>query len=122
MHALVHTLTPEETVATLVPQFRGIAGGAVTYAAASGGGDSIPYSVRGRLRVKNGSGATITVTLVVPGNNEDGQPNPDPTYAVAASTEWEISNFSPRHINPSTGLIDFTYSGVTSLTVALVDS
>jgi hypothetical protein len=109
-------------MATLTPQFRGIAGGAVTYAAASGGGDSIPYSVRGRLRIKNGSGATITGTLVVPGNNEDGVANPDPTYAVAAGAEWEVSNFQPRHINPSTGLIDFTWSGVTSLTLALVDS
>lgn len=36
--------------------------------------------------VKNTNGATRTVTITAPGNNDYGQPNPDPVLTVAATT------------------------------------
>lgn len=86
-------------------------------AAAAGGGDSIAPNDRGFLMVKNGSGATITVTMVVPGNTKYGIANPDPTFAVVAGATACIGPLPVDLANPSTGLVDFTYSGVTSLTV-----
>lgn len=88
-----------------------------TLAAASGGGDSIAPNDRGFLEVKNGSGATITVTMIVPGNTKYGLAQPDPTYAVIAGATAKIGPLPSDLANPATGLVDFTYSGVTSLTV-----
>jgi hypothetical protein len=39
------------------------------------------------LVVKNGSGSSVNVTIVVPGNTSYGQANPDPVIAVAAGLE-----------------------------------
>lgn len=88
-----------------------------TLVAAAGGGDSIAPNDRGALAVKNGSGASITVTMVVPGNTKYGLAQPDPTFVVTAGNTAYIGPLPSDLANPSTGLVDFTYSGVTSLTV-----
>jgi hypothetical protein len=88
-----------------------------TLVAAHGGGDSIAPNDNGVLVVKNGSGSTITVTMIVPGNTKYGIANPDPTFAVTAGNTAYIGTLPSDLANPSTGLVDFTYSGVTSLTV-----
>jgi hypothetical protein len=93
-----------------------LAGTAITYAAAAGGGDTIGYTPNGCLRVKNGSGGSITVTIVTPGNTQYGQADPDVPVAVAAGTEKAIGPF-PAGMAVD-GVISITYSGVTSLTVA----
>lgn len=85
--------------------------------AAAGGGDSIAPNDRGALMVKNGSGASITVTMIVPGNTKYGLAQPDPTYVVVAGATAMIGPLPSDLANPATGLVDFTYSGVTSLTV-----
>lgn len=109
-------------MAQLTPQFAGITGVQATFASASGGGDTFPLASPGqKLIIRNASGSAITVTLVVPGNNEDNLANPDPTYTVLATTGVSIiGGFTSRHVDPNTGLIGVTYSGVTSLTVAVI--
>jgi hypothetical protein len=90
------------------------------FAAAAGGGDSVAPNDRGYLHYKNGSGGSITVTVVVPGNTKYGQANPDVAVAIPAGAERLIGPFPSDLVNTSTGLVDITYSGVSSLTVAAI--
>lgn len=103
-------------MALLTRQQPTLAGTTITYAAAAGGGDTIGWSADGVYRVKNGSGGSITVTVVTPGNTKYGQADPDIPVAVAAGAEKAIGPF-PAELAVD-GVISFTYSGVTSLTVA----
>lgn len=103
-------------MALLTRQQPKLAGTAITYAAASGGGDTFGWTSDGVLRVKNGSGGSITVTIVTPGNTKYGQADPDIPVAVAAGAEAAIGPF-PATL-ATDGVVSVTYSGVTSLTVA----
>jgi hypothetical protein len=106
-------------MAFLSPQQIAVTGTVITYAAAGAGGDSCSPDDRVFLRVKNGSGSSINLTLVVPGTTW-GQANPDPVIAVPATT-GEVSIALPAGlVDLSTGLISWTYSAVTTVTVALV--
>jgi hypothetical protein len=68
---------------------------------------------------RNASGSPITVTVVVPGTYA-GQPLTDVPVSVPATTgERWIGPLSSRLADPTTGLINITYSGVTSLTVGV---
>lgn len=103
-------------MATLTLQDVSTAGTAPTYSAAAGGGDSVPYDPNGFVHAKNGSGSAITVTVAVPGTTF-GQNNPDVAKSIAAGGDALIK-MARGMVNSSTGLIDLTYSGVTSLTLA----
>jgi len=105
-------------MAFLAPQQIAVTGTTVTYAAASAGGDSCNPDDRVFLRVKNGSGASINVTILVPGSTW-GQANPDPVIAVPAAGEVSI-DLPSGLADPATGLVSWTYSAVTTVTVALV--
>ena len=96
-------------------------GAAPAFVAAAGGGDKVVTDFSGRtfLVVKNGGGASITVTVVDPRISEAGVALTDPTYSVAAAGERWIP-LEGFFNNSSTGQIDITYSGVTSVTVAAV--
>lgn len=88
-------------------------GTAPTYAAATGGGDTVPSDGRTFLHVKNGSGAPITVTVATPGNVGG--------LAIADNTV-SVPNAGERMIGPITAdlygdIAAITYSGVTSLTI-----
>jgi hypothetical protein len=97
-----------------------LSGTVVTYAAASAGGDTLRLTPGTELRVRNSSGSSVTVTLVVPGNTEYGQAQPDIPIAVAAGAEVAIGPLTSGLVDSSTGLISVTYSATTSVTVALV--
>lgn len=94
-------------------------GAAVTLAAAAVGGDSVEWNSRGFLWIKNASGAPITATVVVPGT-EYGQARPDIPVTVPAGTDRLIGPLVRDLADPADGLIDVTYSAVTSVTVAAV--
>lgn len=106
-------------MATLAPQQIAVTGTTVTFVAASAGGDACVPDDRVFLRVKNGSGSSINVTVVVPGSTY-GQPNPDPVIAVPATTGDVTIDLPPALADPTTGLVSWTYSAVTTVTVALV--
>jgi hypothetical protein len=101
---------------TIVP-----AGLAPAYSAASGGGDKLAPGNDTFLHVKNASGAPITVTIdsVVPSNYGT---DADLVVAVPATTGDKMIGPLPasRFANPADGLVNVTYSGVTSLTVAAI--
>jgi hypothetical protein len=107
-------------MALLAPQTAKITGTALSYAAATAGGDTLSPSGRACLHVRNGSAGAITVTVVTPGNTRYGQADPDIPVAVPAAGEVAIGPFPPELGDPATGLISVDYSAAASVTVALV--
>lgn len=103
-------------MALIALQTLGTDGAVISYSAAAGGGDTVPYDPNGFVHVKNASGGAITVTAVVPGSTF-GQANPDVAVSVSAGGDRLIKMGAGMQ-DPATGLISLTYSGVTSLTVA----
>ena len=91
------------------------------FVAASAGGDTFVPDERGFLYIKNGSGSSITVTLVVPGS-EYGQARPDVAIPVPAGADRLVGPLVADLADPTDGLVHVTYSGVTSLTVAVLRS
>lgn len=107
-------------MALLAHQQIAATGTAVSLVAAAGGGDTVNPDDRMFLWVKNGSGAPITVTVVVPGTFY-AQNLADIAVSVPATTgERLIGPLDRKLADPSTGVVNITYSGVTSLTVAAV--
>lgn len=104
-------------MATLAYHQVAIAGTDPAPAAAAGGGDKIAPNDRGALLYANGSGADITVTVVVPGNDKYGSARPDRDVVVTAGESRLIGPF-PADLAGTDGLVAITYSGVTSLTVS----
>lgn len=110
------------TMASLTTQsIRPVTGTGVTYSAAtSGGGDTVlPNGNKTYIHVKNGSGSAVTVTVAVPGNAFNSQPNPDTAVSVGAGAEKFIP-IGPEYADPTTGRATVTYSAVTSVTVAAI--
>lgn len=104
----------------LTPVAVTIPGTLVTFTAADVTGNTFSANGRGILLVKNGSGGSINVTVVIPGNDAYGQPRPDVVIAVAAAAEKAIGPFPQDVVDPATGSILVTYSAVTSVTVAML--
>src|SRR5689334_18052618 len=92
-------------------------GAAPSFVAAAGGGDSFDYDPNGFIEVRNAGGSPINATVVVPGSFL-GQAIPDVVQSVPATTGNVKFKMHPSMINPATGKVDVTYSGVTSVTVA----
>jgi hypothetical protein len=107
-------------MATLSAQAIPVTGFTPSFAAAAGGGDAANPNPRQFLRVKNASGGAITLTLIDPGLSRTGQANPDPAINIPSTTGDVLIYLPPEIADPATGLISWTYSGVTSLTVALL--
>lgn len=106
-------------MALLTPQAISSAGVTPTFTAAAGGGDTAAPLANQFLRIKNGSGAPINLTLIDPGTSPLGQANPDPVIAIPATTGDVLVRLPPGIADPSSGLISWTYSAVTTVTVAL---
>lgn len=102
-------------MALLTPQQIDIDGLEPVFAAASAGGDTVSPDDRVYVEVINGDGTDTTVTVVVPGTTY-AQANPDVAVVVTAGERRKIGPF-PRAIADTDGLVDLTYSKVTSLTV-----
>lgn len=107
-------------MATLTTQSITTTGLQPTYAAASAGGDAMVADSTSFLHVKNGSGGSITVTLVTPATVDTNLAVADRAIAVAAGTDQMIAVPDSLYRDPTTGLASITYSGVTSLTVAAI--
>jgi hypothetical protein len=106
-------------MAALTTQSIGLPSSLPTFQAAAGGGDTATPGNNSFLVVKNGSGASVTVTLVVPGNDQFGNAKPDLAVAVAAATERYIPLRDAALADPTTGIVSITYSAVTSVTVGV---
>jgi hypothetical protein len=72
------------------------------------------------LIVKNGSGASITVTLVTPATLATGDPYPDKPYPISAGGERWIPVL-PEYRSPTNSrFADLTISATGSVTAAVV--
>lgn len=110
-------------MATLSVQAIQLSGTAVSYSAAAGGGDEFPNDGATKLHVKNGSGSSITVTIDSPNTCNFGlsaNAAHDLTVTVPAGTDKFIGPFTADRFNDANGHVTFTYSAVTSVTVAAV--
>lgn len=109
-------------MALLATQSVTLAGLAPAYAAAAGGGDTFVPDKDTFLHVKNASGGAITVTIVTPRTDPVGNAVADVAVVVPLTTgDRMIGPFNAEiFADPTTGLASITYSGVTSLTVAIV--
>lgn len=109
-------------MAKIEEQLVTLAGVAPAYTAASGGGDTFDPDADTFLHVKNGSGGSITVTVVTPRSDpRTGLAEADAAVAVPAGAERMLGPFPfETFADPATGLGNITYSGVTSLTVAVL--
>lgn len=106
-------------MATLTTQVIGQTGTAITFAAASGGGDACATGSDVKLLVKNGDASSHTVTLVTPGTVDGDLAIADRAVAVAAGATAAIP-VTDRYRDPATGLASLTYDAVTSVTVAVI--
>lgn len=112
-------------MAALTIQSIGEAGLEATYAAASGGGDTIADDGTQRtfLHVRNGGVSDVTVTITaqntsrsVPGMGTMTKSNI--AVVVTAGEERFIGPFAPDAYKNASGNVEVSYSGVTSVTVA----
>lgn len=107
-------------MAVLTTRQIGTAGSAPAPAAASAGGDRAECGPTNFLYVKNGGGASITVTVdsVAPCNYGFDH---DLSVAVPAGAERQIGPLKPERFASNTdSLAAVTYSAVTSVTVEAV--
>lgn len=100
------------------PQAVQITGDAQTFSAVTASDTFNPVS-NGFWEVVNGSGGSITVTVVVPGSTY-GQANPDVAVTVANGARAKIGPLVPALADPITGLITITHSGTSSVTGAYI--
>lgn len=94
-------------------------GAAPTFAAASGGGDTFTPASNQFLVIENAGGASITVTVATPGTTR-GLAIADQSFTVT-NGQRRYARISPAdmYADPTTGLGNITYSGVTSVTVGV---
>jgi hypothetical protein len=103
-------------MAALATQQVPVTGLAPAYSAADVAGDTVAPGDGVVLHVKNGSGASINVTVAVPGT-EYGQARPDPVVAVGATSDKFI-HLPAEIADSSDHRVHVTYSAVTTVTVA----
>lgn len=89
--------------------------GMVPTARTAASGDKLAPADNASIWVINGDASSKTITFANPGNNEDGEANPDPARTVVNGTTKAIS-VNPKWADPSDGLIALTWSATTSVT------
>lgn len=95
-----------------------------TFSACAGGGDRFAPDSNTHLHVKNGSGAPITVTVAATKVPLPNLTTSNVTVSVPAGGEARIGPFpyDTFAATDGSGLADVTYSGVTSLTIAVIQN
>ncbi len=95
-----------------------------TFASCAGGGDRFTPDSNTHLHVKNGSGGALNVTVAATKVPLPNQTISNVVVSVPAGGEARIGPF-PYDVFAATdgsGLADITYSGVTSLTIAVIQN
>lgn len=106
-------------MATLATQSIVRAGLTATFSAAAGGGDQFTNTGYEFIEIVNGGGGSITLTIVTQ-NTSDGLAVTDRAVVVGAGARMQIGPFQPSIYNDANGFVQLTYSGVTSVTVAIM--
>lgn len=100
-----------------------VTGTQLTYSAVTAGagnGDAVRPNVA--LLVKNGSGASLTITLIT-GGTVDNLALPDPTITVPAGQDFLIGPFPgsyPQQAGTDVGYVYVEYSSATTITRAAI--
>lgn len=106
-------------MATYSAQKPGSTGLAATYNAAAGGGDRVPPG--SLLHVKNANASEVTLTLVTPLVHDGNLAVADRTVAVPPTTGERFVRVPDNTVyRASDGLVDITWSLVTSVTFAVL--
>jgi hypothetical protein len=108
-------------ILTVTPIVRTGINPATPMAAAAGGGDSFANTGNEFLKVTNGGGSSINVTIVAQAACSDyGVSNAahDIVVAVPNGQTRDIGPINPKVYNDANGRAQITYSGVTTVTVA----
>ena len=92
----------------------------VSYVAANADGNFFENNGNTVLLVKNASGGSITVTTDSQVNSNQGYDN-DEDATIANGETGCIGRFSKNRFNDSDGNVNVSYSGVGSVTVAVVN-
>jgi hypothetical protein len=88
-------------------------------AAAAGGGDAFANTGQEYFIINNGDGSDHTVTFALTKTVDGVTPTPVAHNVVAGKTRI-FGPFSPGDYNDTNGLVQVTYSAVTSVKVAVV--
>jgi len=78
-------------------------------------GDTFPPNCT--VVVRNGSGSSINVTVVTPGNDKYGQARPDLVKACAAGAQTHFLINQQDLADPVTGLVTIICSSITTITI-----
>jgi hypothetical protein len=108
--AVLTPITPDRTTGALYAPV-----------AAAGGGDSFPNTGREFLHVLNGGGSSITVTVAIAVTVE-GQAVPGKAFTVGNGAQRIMGPFPTGTFNDSNSRVNITYSGVTSVTVGVIQA
>lgn len=103
-------------MALLNPQQAKLSGTTLAFTAASAS-DTFKPSDRGTLLVKT-AGTATTATVVIPGNTQYGEAQPDIAVSCPATGEVAIGPFPRGVADAATGLATVTFSPTTAVTVA----
>lgn len=106
-------------MALLTVQKLALTGITPVYNAAGSGGDTFLNNGRTYLHIKNGSGASITVTIDSKALSNYGT-DVDIVVSIAASSEKVIGLFDPVRFSSNLGIANVTYSAVTTVTTAVI--
>lgn len=101
-------------MATYTAEAIGVAGTVPTSRTAASG-DKLTPDDNCILIVMNGDSSPHSVTFTVPGNNEDGEANPDPVRSVTNATTKAVK-VNKKWADPSDGLVAIAWSATTSMT------
>lgn len=105
-------------MAVVSTQLVSLAGTALTYSAASGGGDRFTPAGNTFMHIVNGSAGSITATLITP-NTVDGLAIADRAVVVGAGANVLLLLPAGTYA-ASDGLGDITWSATTSVTFAVL--
>jgi hypothetical protein len=106
-------------MATLSVQVAVLAGIKPTYASCAGGGDEFVNSGREFIHIKNGHTSPQTVTVNSQTVCSQGFDH-DAAVAVTNAEDRIIGPFPKSRFDDANGKVQLTYSGVTALTIAIV--
>jgi hypothetical protein len=104
---------------TLTAQNLVLTGLAATLAAADATGNNFLNTGREVFVVRNGGGSQITVTVAAQTQCNQGILHNE-TITVAAGATSYIGTFPAARFNTTSGYVNITYSGVASVTVAVI--
>jgi len=107
-------------MATIATQTISRTGLEAAYSAAAAGGDDFVNTGKEFIHIRNASVGDITVTIVTPAT-VDGLAVADRAVVVTAAEERFIGPFQTTYYNNSSGKVALTYSGVTTLTLAVLN-